>query len=185
MALSESETRAKLIDPAIHKRGWTEDLIRQEETAGSIDITGEKARRRSKGRIDYTLRVMVNPNTQPVAVALIEAKRDYLPPTHGMEQGKAYADSKRLNVPFVFSFMENAVYDLKAVNPHTKNHEDTRTPEELLNLIEAKGREIAESLAVLRRTRTWPRIAQNGYRKQGNQESDDVGRPWQEHASRT
>ena len=36
MGLSESDTRAKLIDPAIHARGWTEDLIRREETAGAI-----------------------------------------------------------------------------------------------------------------------------------------------------
>jgi len=42
-------------------------------------------------------------------------------------------------------------YDLKAVNPHAKNDEDTRTPEELLDLIEAKGREVAEALAALRR----------------------------------
>jgi type I restriction enzyme M protein len=41
-------------------------------------------------------------------------------------------------------------FDLKAVNPHAKSHEDTRTPEELLDLIEAKGREVAEALAVLR-----------------------------------
>jgi len=31
-----------------------------------------------------------------------------------------------------------------------KGDEDTRTPEELLDLIEAKGREVAEALAVLR-----------------------------------
>jgi type I restriction enzyme M protein len=42
-------------------------------------------------------------------------------------------------------------FDLKAVNPNAKNDEDTRTPEELLDLIEAKGREIAEALAALRR----------------------------------
>jgi type I restriction enzyme M protein len=41
-------------------------------------------------------------------------------------------------------------YDLKAVNPHAKDNEDTRTPEELLDLIEAKGREVAEALALLR-----------------------------------
>lgn len=34
MGLSEADTRAKLIDPALHARGWTEDLIRREETAG-------------------------------------------------------------------------------------------------------------------------------------------------------
>jgi type I restriction enzyme M protein len=41
-------------------------------------------------------------------------------------------------------------FDLKAVNPNAKNDEDTRTPEELLDLIEAKGREVAEALTVLR-----------------------------------
>jgi type I restriction enzyme M protein len=42
-------------------------------------------------------------------------------------------------------------YDLKAVNPNAKNNEDIRTPEELLDLIDAKGREVAEALAILRR----------------------------------
>ena len=42
-------------------------------------------------------------------------------------------------------------YDLKAVNLHAKREEDTRTPEELLDLIEAKGREVAEALAELRK----------------------------------
>jgi len=46
--------------------------------------------------------------------------------------------------------IENAVYDLKAVNPHKSPEIDHRTPAELLDLIEAKGREIAEALAVLR-----------------------------------
>ena len=103
MPLNESDTRAKLIDPAIHARGWTEDLIRREETAGAIEIIAGKPRKRAKGRVDYTLRVKVNPQTQPVAVALIEAKAESLPPTHGLEQAKLYASCKRLNVPFVFS----------------------------------------------------------------------------------
>jgi type I restriction enzyme M protein len=41
-------------------------------------------------------------------------------------------------------------YDLKAVNPHAKKDEDTRTPAELLDLIEAKRQEVAEALALLR-----------------------------------
>ena len=49
--------------------------------------------------------------------------------------------------------IENAVYDLKAVNPNAKSVEDTRTPEELLDLIEAKGREVAEALSALRALR--------------------------------
>src|SRR5439155_10313845 len=88
MPLGEADTRAKLIDPAMHARGWTEDLIRREETAGAVEIVGERARRRPRGRIDYTLRVKVNSESQPVAVALMEAKAEHLPPAHGLEQAK-------------------------------------------------------------------------------------------------
>src|SRR4030042_6989927 len=101
--LNEADTRAKLIDPAIHACGWTEDLIRREETAGAIEIVDGRPRKRAKGRIDYTLRVKVNPDTQAVAVAIIEAKAEHLPPGHGLEQAKAYVACKRLNVPFVFA----------------------------------------------------------------------------------
>ncbi len=91
MPLGEADTRAKLIDPALHARGWTEDLVRREETAGAIEIVDGRPRRQARGRVDYTLRVKVNPDTQPVAVALIEAKAEHLPPAHGLEQGKLYS----------------------------------------------------------------------------------------------
>jgi hypothetical protein len=37
------------------------------------------------------------------------------------------------------------------VNPHAKKDEDTRTPEELLDLIEAKEREATDAIAALRK----------------------------------
>jgi type I restriction enzyme M protein len=46
--------------------------------------------------------------------------------------------------------IENAVYDLKAVNPYRKVVTDTRTPAELLDFIEAKGREADAALSRLR-----------------------------------
>lgn len=46
--------------------------------------------------------------------------------------------------------IESAVYDLKAVNPNRKVDVDRRTPTELLDLIDAKGREVAEAVALLR-----------------------------------
>jgi len=47
--------------------------------------------------------------------------------------------------------IEDAVYDLKAVNPNKKPVVDTRTPEDLMDIIEAKGKEVAEALAAVRR----------------------------------
>jgi type I restriction enzyme R subunit len=103
LALSEADTRAKLIDPAIHERGWSEDLICRETTLGAVEIVAGKARRRSGGRTDYTLRVRVNTDAQPVALALLEAKKDTLPPGHGLDQAKGYLRASQHNVQFVFS----------------------------------------------------------------------------------
>ena len=100
----KADTRAKLIDPAIHGKRWTEDHIPRAETAGGIEVVEGEARRSSKGRVDYTLRIKVSATAQPVALAYIEAKAENKPPTEGLQQGKdCAAASKRLNVPFVFS----------------------------------------------------------------------------------
>jgi type I restriction enzyme M protein len=47
--------------------------------------------------------------------------------------------------------IEAGKYDLKAVNPHRVVEADTRTPEELLDLIEEQQKVIAEAIAELRR----------------------------------
>jgi len=49
--LNEADTRAKLIDPALHKRGWTEDLIHREETPGTVEIIDGKPKRKNKGKV--------------------------------------------------------------------------------------------------------------------------------------
>lgn len=103
MALSEADTHAKLVNPAIYARGWTEDHLKREETTGPVDMVADRARRRAKGRTDLTLRVVVTAGMQPIAVAVIEVKRDTLPPGQGLDQAKGYAHAARLNVPFVFS----------------------------------------------------------------------------------
>jgi type I restriction enzyme M protein len=46
--------------------------------------------------------------------------------------------------------IEKRGYDLKAVNPHRKVEVDERTPEEIIDAIETKGREVADALAALR-----------------------------------
>ncbi len=48
------------------------------------------------------------------------------------------------------SAIDNAVYDLKAVNSNKKAEVDTRTPDELLAIIQEKGKEIEAALALLR-----------------------------------
>ena len=60
MALTESDTRAKLITPALHASGWSENLLtREEKTAGAVQIVNGIPRRVS-GRTDYTLRIKLS-----------------------------------------------------------------------------------------------------------------------------
>ena len=47
--------------------------------------------------------------------------------------------------------IEDKGYDIKAVNPNRKDTTDTRTPEELLDIIEAKGKEVTSAIAILRK----------------------------------
>jgi type I restriction enzyme, R subunit len=104
MSLSEAETRLRLIDPAIHARGWTEDLIKREETQGTVEIVDGQPRRQTHGRTDYTLRVKIAADAQPVAVAILEAKDEDKHPAYGLDQAKTYgAKAKRLNVPFLIA----------------------------------------------------------------------------------
>ena len=99
-SLNESDTRSKLIDPALYAAGWVEGLISREETAGAVVQIGGQTRRQNQ-RVDYLLRLPSPPGQEPVAVALIEAKAEHLPPGYGLEQARRYA--RQFNVPFVFS----------------------------------------------------------------------------------
>ena len=97
MSRNEAQTRFELINPALASKGWTTEHIKVEESTGGIVINNGKARRR-KGRTDYLLLLIVSKDTQPVAVALIEAKAEDKSPASGLMQGQrdgrasAYSD---------------------------------------------------------------------------------------------
>ena len=132
MARSEAETRTQLIDPALHARGWTEDLIRREETLGTVEIVDGQPRRQTHGRTDYTLRIKVAPDAQPVAVAVLEAKSEDKPATYGLDQAKAYQrTAKRLNVPFVIATNGHqwTLHDNRSGDHDTPAPPDGRVPD--------------------------------------------------------
>lgn len=104
MSRNEAQTRFELIDPAIEVRGWRRSEISIEvKTDPQIDIVDGKPRRRPSGRTDYILRRPLADDTEPIPLAIIEAKREGLPPQHGLQQGKDYRVGELNNVPFVFS----------------------------------------------------------------------------------
>jgi len=81
MSRNEAQTRFELIDPAIEMRGWRRSEISIEvKTDPQIDIVDGKPRRRPAGRTDYILRRPLTDGTEPIPLAIIEAKREGLPP---------------------------------------------------------------------------------------------------------
>ncbi len=103
MTRNEAQTRYELIDPALEARGWPRSDVRIEETPAPVDIVYGKGQRRARGRTDYVLRRPLEPGAEPLPLAIIEAKREGLPPEHGLQQAKAYRVGKLHHVPFVFS----------------------------------------------------------------------------------
>jgi len=68
MVLNAADIRAKLIDPAIHKRGWTEGPVRREETTGTVEIINGRGHRRSHLRLSKQHRITDLLREQAVAV---------------------------------------------------------------------------------------------------------------------
>jgi type I restriction enzyme R subunit len=127
MALTESDTRAQHVDPALANSGWESHLIRREFqiTAGRMLGAGK----RSQPTIaDY---VLVYKGKR---VALIEAKKWDLPYTEGV--GQAIRDAQKLCLPFAFSTNGQKI---RQINLLTGKEEDVAafpTPEELWDLID-------------------------------------------------
>jgi type I restriction enzyme, R subunit len=127
---NEADTRAKLIDPALHNRQWIEVVnedqrathgeIHREQSAVRVEILDGKPIKRGRGRVDYLLRAYIGEHEQPLTLAFVEAKKEKLPPTQGLEQVKEYA--RRHTVKFVYStnghlFVEYDTTTGKTSNP--------------------------------------------------------------------
>ena len=95
--LSEDDTSAKFITPALHQAGWDEAVIRRQVafTAGRIIVRGKLVTRGKAKRADYVLYY------QHFPIALIEAKHNFKAAGDGMQQALDYATT--LDIPFVFS----------------------------------------------------------------------------------
>ena len=135
MSRNEDQTRFDLIDPALFARSWERADIAVEETNCAVDIINGEGKRRPKGRADYVLRRSLLPGAEPLPLAIIEAKKESLPPEHGLQQGKSYRVGHLHHVPFVFSsnghlFVE---YDEDAgITSEARPMAEFPTPEELI-----------------------------------------------------
>jgi type I restriction enzyme R subunit len=134
MPMNEAQTRISLIEPAIFGRGWTLDHIKVEQPTGGKSINDKGKLIQRKGRTDYMLRLVVKKDTQPIAIAGMEAKSEDKSPGAGLEQGKRDGDIGRLDVKFIFStnghqYIEYDKFTGLTTNPKPMN--EFPTPEEL------------------------------------------------------
>src|SRR5690349_4980452 len=107
MSMNEADTRYHLIDPVLREKGYvSRDRVTLETvlTPPPVEPTGPKGRRRkSPGRTDYLLCVPVGDAPKPMPIAVLEAKKEGEDPLKGMQQARAYADTLRFDVKYVFS----------------------------------------------------------------------------------
>ena len=132
---------AKLPTRAESERSWTVDLAARRSKAAADALPFRetaRARMREAEKVRDELEVLKKAKPRDeAAIETTEASVRDLVRQSREATGKA-------------DDIENAVYDLKAVNPNRKPEVDRRTPSELLDLVEAKGLQIAEALKKLR-----------------------------------
>lgn len=140
MALTESDTRAQFIDPALSDAGWNNGYVRREVqiTAGRIIGGGKRA---EPSIADYVLEY------KGKRVAVIEAKKWNLPHTEGVSQ--AIRDGNKLGLPFAFSTNGQKIRQINLLNGKEEDISKFPSPEELWNLINEPKNELVEEFRAI------------------------------------
>lgn len=98
---SESDTRAKYIDPQLRADGWLDTFVTREYAfTNGRKLVGGKGKQKYA---DYLLKY------NGVNLAIIEAKKYELSVTEGLEQVKEYG--KILNVRFLYATNGREIYE--------------------------------------------------------------------------
>lgn len=125
--MNESDTRLKLIDPAL-KKTWELDQIRTEYyfTDGEIVVRGRMTMRKKPKKADYLL--LYAPD---MPIAIVEAKDTSHSVGAGLQQAMGYAQS--LDIPFAYSsngkgFVE---HDFLTGGERSMSMDEFPTPDEL------------------------------------------------------
>lgn len=121
MVFSESDTRAKYIDPALKRDGWEEGfVVREYAFTNGRKFVGGKGKQKYA---DYLLRY------NGVNLAIIEAKKYDIHPTEWLEQVKEYG--KILAVRYLYSTNGQKIYEFDLESGTGNYIEKYPSPEEL------------------------------------------------------
>ena len=137
MSYSESDTRANFIDPQLKNSKWEAHNIKREYyfTDGRKTLWNKRWDRKFA---DYLLKY------KWVNLALIEAKKQWLPPTEWLEQVKDYW--KILNIRFVYSSNWQEIYEFDLQSWKWTFINNYPNPEELYNKVYSESNKTRDIL---------------------------------------
>lgn len=140
MALTESDTRAQYIDPALARSGWEGHLVRREFqiTAGRIISAGKRA---EPSIADYLLEY------KGKRLAIIEAKKWDLPHSEGV--GQAIRDGNKLGLPFAFATNGQKIRQINLMTGKEEDIEIFPTPDELWALIDEPVNDLVDEFRAI------------------------------------
>ena len=132
--LNEADTRAKLIDPKLHKAGWTEDKIIRDRYITPGRLIDENGNRLKGKKPDY---ILLYNSSFPIAV--VEAKEEGKSALDGIQQAKEYAE--HLGVLFAYSTNGHSIEEFDYTSNLQRTIDCFPSPEELLKIREMKKSE--------------------------------------------
>ncbi|MCB1759381.1 MAG: DEAD/DEAH box helicase family protein [Gammaproteobacteria bacterium] len=120
---TEADTRANFIDPALAVAGWSSDqVIREFYFTDGRKLAGNQ--RGSRCFVDYLL------HSENRHLAIIEAKKQSIHPTQGLQQAIDYAS--KLSIRFVYSTNGEQIYEFDLEAGKGDYTESYPTPAQLL-----------------------------------------------------
>ncbi len=127
--LTEEDIKLKYITPALQEADWDiKNQIRCEYyyTAGKINVRENVAQRGKGKKVDYLLSYKAN-----IPIAIVEAKDNKVPVSHGIQQGMDYAYD--LDIPFAYSSNGDGFYEHDMITGEERelNLEEFPTPQNL------------------------------------------------------
>lgn len=129
--LTEEDIKLKYITPALQNADWDiKNQIRCEYyyTAGKINVRENQAQRGQGKKVDYLLSYKAN-----LPLAIVEAKDNKVPVSHGIQQGIGYASD--LDIPFAYSSNGDGFYEHDMITGKEREItlDEFPTPKELWN----------------------------------------------------
>ena len=129
--LNEANTRSRFITPQLESAGW-KPILRNEEYTFKYEFTsGKILPGKGKGKqcaVDYLLQF------NNVNLGIVEAKREGLPITEGLQQAQDYGN--KLGVRFVYSTNGHGIFEYDMHNDTGKEIDAYPTPEELYQRVQ-------------------------------------------------